>query len=275
MEPASGRWPFANPRGTSGTKEDLVMLKTLLAAVLGIFSLAANASQLVRLEVTQDANSYNVYVEMELDAPVEEVRAILTDYTHLDRLNASITASEIIAAQGDGAIRVLTRFENCILIFCMTVQRVEDVTEDAQGRILVAMVPEASSFRSGRASWEVKGAGSGSRVIHRAMLEPDFWLPPWIGTAILKATLRREIRTSFENLECLARTHALPHPPVVRTAVAAEHHSNVVHAVTRQGSDRTRRSPRVVPARETLDTRELTVMADAGGFHSESRLSCH
>ena len=188
------------------------MLKKLLAAVLGIFSLTANASQLMRLEVNQHANSFTVYVEMELDAPVEKVRAILTDYTHLDRLNASITASEIIDAKGGGAVRVLTRFENCILFFCMTVQRVEDITEDAQDRILVAMVPNASSFRSGQASWEVKSTGPGSRVIHRATLEPDFWLPPWIGTAILKATLRREIRTSFESLECLARTDALPPP---------------------------------------------------------------
>ena len=74
--------------------------------------------------------------------------------------------------------------------------------------------------------WEVTGTGSGSRVIHRATLEPDFWLPPWIGTAILKAALRREIRTSFENLECLTRTNALSHPEV-KTAVAEEHHWNV------------------------------------------------
>ena len=168
------------------------MLKTLLAAVFGLFSLTANASQLVRLEVDQNANSYTVYVVMELDAPVDKVRAILTDYAHLDRLNASITASEIIGARSDGTVRLLTRFENCILFFCMTVKRVEDITEDAQGRILVALVPEMSSFRSGQASWEVKSIGSGSRVIHRAKLEPDFWLPPWIGTAILKATAPRD-----------------------------------------------------------------------------------
>jgi hypothetical protein len=89
----------------------------------------------------------------------------------------------------------------------MTTQRVEDITEDAQGHILVALVPEASSFRSGQASWEVTNTGSGSRVIHRATLEPDFWLPPWIGTAIVKATLRREIQASFENLEMSAVTH--------------------------------------------------------------------
>jgi hypothetical protein len=197
------------------------MLKTLLGAVLGLFSLTATASQLVSLEINRQADSYTVYVVMELDAAAGKVRALLTDYAHLDRINASITASKIIDSRGDGTVRVLTRFRNCILVFCMTVQRVEDVTEDAQGRILVALVPEASSFRSGQSSWEVTGTGSGSRVIHRATLEPDFWLPPWIGTAILKAALRREIRASFENLECLTRTNTPSQPTVQTIAVNA------------------------------------------------------
>jgi hypothetical protein len=165
---------------------------------------------------------------MELDAPAEKVRAILTDYAHLDRLNASIIASKIMDDKNDGTVRVLTRFENCLVFFCMTVQRVEDITEDDQGRILVTLVPDASSFRSGQALWEVTSTGSGSRVIHRATLEPDFWLPPWIGTAILKATMRREIRASFENLECLTRTDTLPYP-AIQTAALAEHRLNMAH----------------------------------------------
>jgi Polyketide cyclase / dehydrase and lipid transport len=259
MEPDSSRWPFETSHGSSGKMEDLAMLKTLLAAVLGLFAFTANASQLVRLEVDQHADIYTVYVEMELDAPVERVRAILTDYAHLDRLNPSITASEIIDHEGGGTVRVLTRFENCILFLCLTVQRVEDITEDAQGRILVAMVPDASSFRSGQASWEVESTGSGSRVIHRARLEPDFWLPPWIGTAILKGTLRREIRASFERLECLARTDSLPHPPTVQTELATEHPLTVSPVVAHQGSDRTQLSRMAVKAGEALDARDLSV----------------
>jgi hypothetical protein len=77
----------------------LAMLKTRLAAVLGSFSLTAYASHLVRLQVDQHATSYTVYVVMELDAPAEKVRALLTDDAHLDRLNASITASKIIDAR--------------------------------------------------------------------------------------------------------------------------------------------------------------------------------
>ena len=182
------------------------MFRKLLAlSALHALSLTANASQLVRLEVDQRADIYEIRVEMEVDAPAEAVRAILTDYANLDRLNASITASEVVGTNHEGAVRVLTRLRNCILFFCMDIQKVEDVTEDHQGRILVAMVPGSSNFRSGHASWEVRSTGNRSRVIHHAKLEPDLWIPPWMGTAILKNTLRQEIQESFENLDCLAR----------------------------------------------------------------------
>ena len=178
----------------------------LAGSLLCLLSLAANASQLVRLDVSQRASVYEIRVEMEVDAPADNVRAILTDYAHLDRLNSSITASEVIDAGQNDTVRVLTRMKNCVLFFCMTLHKVEDVTEDEQGRIVVTIVPESSSFRSGQASWEIKSLGGKTLVIHYATLEPDLWIPPWMGTAILKDALRRELVKSFSTLDCLART---------------------------------------------------------------------
>jgi len=182
------------------------MLQNLIAAtLLGILSLTANASQFVLLEVNQQADIFIVHVEMNFEAPAERVRSILTDYENLDRLNASITSSEIIGASQNGIVRVLTRFSNCVLFFCMDIQKVEDISEDEHGRILVVMVPDSSNFHSGQTSWQVLSTGSGSRVILHANLEPDLWLPSWLGSTIIKNTLRREIQESFDNLECLAR----------------------------------------------------------------------
>ena len=82
----------------------------------------------------------------------------------------------------------------------------EDVIEGKDGRITVAMVADSSDFRSGHAVWEVKSTAHGSRVIHHARLEPDISLPAWMGAAIVKNSLRQELRQSFENLECLTRS---------------------------------------------------------------------
>jgi hypothetical protein len=169
---------------------NIMFRKLFLILTLVFWSLGTEASQLVQLEVYRKADVYEIRVIMEVDAPAEAVRAILTDYARLDRLNASITASEIIGVGYDGTVRVLTHMENCILFFCMKMQKVEDVSEDDQGRIQVSIVPDSSSFRSEESSWEIQSKQNGSRVLHHAKLVPDLWVPPWIGTAILKNSLR-------------------------------------------------------------------------------------
>ena len=73
--------------------------------------------------------------------------------------------------------------------FLYEYKKVEDVIEDESGRITVAMVADASDFRSGHAVWEVKSTAHGSRIIHHARLEPDISLPSWIGASIVKNSL--------------------------------------------------------------------------------------
>ena len=191
------------------------MLKKLIVVTgLWLVSNSANASQIVRLQVEQHADVYHVYVEMNIDAPAERVREILTDYEGLQRLSQTITSSRVIDSADNRAVRVLTRFEKCVLFFCMSLHKVEDISEDLDGRLIVSMVPDASSFRSGQSSWEVQSTINGSRVIHQASLEPDIRLPAWMGRSIMKNTLRQEIEESFENLECLSRKECQAQPEV-------------------------------------------------------------
>jgi hypothetical protein len=208
MESPGDGWPADTVSGGTDPPEGFAMMRDLMTfSVLGLLTLASDASQLLQLDVSQQADVYVVHVEMEFDAPAERIRTLLTDYDNLDRLNASITSSEVIDAEAQGAVRVRTRIRKCILFFCLNVQKVESVTQDERGRILTVIDPAASSFRSGEASWEVHGLGNRSRVVHHARLEPDLWIPPWMGIAILKDALRREIRECFENLDCLTHGH--------------------------------------------------------------------
>ena len=181
------------------------MKQWMVVAGLYLISLSANASQLIRLDVEHKDDGYNVYVEMDVNASAEAVLAILTDYENLNRLSDSIVESKVINSTNENVTRVQTQIENCVFFFCMNIKKVEDVTEDKNGRITVAMVADSSDFRSGHAVWEVKSIARGSRVIHQARLEPDIALPSWMGATIVKKSLQKELRQSFENLECLSR----------------------------------------------------------------------
>jgi hypothetical protein len=185
------------------------VLRILIAALVpALLSLAAQASELVRLDVDRQDDAYTVHVEMLYNTPPGQLRAILTDYANLDRLNTSITDSRILGMNPDGTLRVLTRFEHCVLLYCVELQKVEDIAEDEQGRIRVVMVPDASSFRSGIALWDIQREGSGSRVVLHAQLVPDLQLPAWLGAGLVKNALRRQIRDSFDSLDILVNEAA-------------------------------------------------------------------
>jgi hypothetical protein len=97
-----------------------------------------------------------------------------------------------------------------VLVFCVNLQKVEDISEDERGRIRMIMVPDESSFRSGVSSWDIQHDDHGSRVILRARVEPDTLLPTWLGDGIIKRTLYREIELCFENLAALVDDTARP-----------------------------------------------------------------
>ncbi|CAN5357092.1 hypothetical protein BH11PSE11_BH11PSE11_37900 [soil metagenome] len=61
----------------------------------------------------------------------------------------------------------------------------------------------------------------------------------------------------------------------VQTAVDTTHHLIVAHEVTNVGNDRTQLSTMATQAREAIDSKELTVIADRGYFKGEEILSCH
>lgn len=147
---------------------------------------------------------------MHVDAPSDDVYRVLTDFAHIYRLNPAITESRTLPSTTPGVTRVRTRIEDCILLHCVTILRVEEIREAGPGRLHVETDPGPSDFRSGTARWRVEPEGAGSLVIYEASMEPDFFLPPLLGRMFMKKGLRDGIKESFENLERIARLDARP-----------------------------------------------------------------
>ena len=50
--------------------------------------------------------------------------------------------------------------------------------------------------------------GEHTQVTYQAYMEPDFFIPPLIGSYFVRRNIRKEIMTSFTRLECVAQTQA-------------------------------------------------------------------
>ena len=167
------------------------------------------AGQLESISITEIQGEYATRIVALVDAPVEYVLAVITDYKHIYRINPSIVESEFLPAGDDGVTRVRNRIEHCLYVFCFEVEIVEDVELIGDGNLLATIVPELSSFESGNAMWHLRPfEDQRTRIQYRANFRPDFFIPPVIGSLIIKSKLREEFTASFTRIECNARIMA-------------------------------------------------------------------
>lgn len=176
------------------------VLTVLFIPVLPLYAL-----DITELQVYENNGVYYIKVVAEIDAPVEYVHKALTDFDHLYRLNPSIIESQLLPSPNDAVVRVKTRISDCIFIFCMEIDRVEDVYKFPGYGLRTVIIPALSSFRSGKADWQIEGRKERSRIIYEAQMEPDFVIIPVFGSPFVKSLLRKGTATSLNRIECVAK----------------------------------------------------------------------
>lgn len=166
---------------------------------------AAGAGDIRQVSVDRHGDLYRMEVDALVQAPASGVRARLTDYAHLDRLNGSIKSSELLpgTAPGEPRVRIVTRA--CVWFFCRTIEQVQSVRETRDGWIEARVIPELSDFKRGSARFSIHPEAGGTRVLILSEVEPDFWIPPVIGPWLIKRKLRSEVLETVSNLEAHAR----------------------------------------------------------------------
>lgn len=153
-------------------------------------------------EVAHDDGRYRLDLSMRIDSAPAAVYAIVTDYDRLARISRTIIDSAEL--EHDAGIRRRLVTETCIWFFCFEATMVEDITE-SDGSVHARIVPELSDYRYGESVWQVSASNGGTRVMYQCVIEPDFWVPPVIGTWMLKMRMREEAERTVLNIEQLTR----------------------------------------------------------------------
>ncbi len=184
-------------------------LQLLLVCLLSVSSDYVVATELQYLSVSHEDSVYHVDMVIRVNAPLHQVRAVLTDYENLSKLNPAIISSEVLLAPQAGVARVRTRIHECVVLICFEMVRVEDVTEDGERGLRAEIVAEQSDARSGRVDWSFDIDGGHTLVSYQAAIEPEIWIPPVIGPPLFKRKLRQHVLRTGQNLEQLATQPAL------------------------------------------------------------------
>jgi len=182
-----------------------IKLCALLGALSGGATSGAHAADPL-VTVTEADDAYTLRAVAVLDAPLEYVFRVITDYRHADRINPAITSIEILPTARDGVTRVKHRSEHHFGPFSFEIEWVGDMVETGQRRVDITTVPERSSFESGSAVWEIRPDGDRTRVRHESTMRPKFSILPVIGDYLVKKHVEEATRDIFHRIERQARS---------------------------------------------------------------------
>ena len=190
---------------TSIIKVLRLSLSTFLIFLCLSFITVADSSNLDDVVVFEKDGAYHISVTAEIAAAEEHVRQVLTDYVHIYRLSDSIIESKVI----ESSIEEKTQVETVILcgipVVCKEVTLVEEVSTLESGNLQTVILPEKSDFRSGKAIWEIIAKGDKTQLTYQANIEPDFFIPPILGTKLVIANMRNEYKIALYRIEHIAR----------------------------------------------------------------------
>lgn len=177
------------------------------ALLLGALHPAA-AVTVNRIALTDSAGRYTVAFDVSMHAEPRTVRRIITDYNRLSRLSHLVKQSRIVAVLPDGRQQISITLRGCVLFFCKSVHRVEDVADEPDGDIVTKALPRESDFSYAVERWRILPQAGGTRLEYQATLVPSFFIPPLIGPYIVKSEIRRELMQTARQVEILADRHA-------------------------------------------------------------------
>ncbi|MGH8218213.1 MAG: SRPBCC family protein [Steroidobacteraceae bacterium] len=186
----------------------LALRPALLTAALVIAALQpgrATAAQIGPIRIALHDGGYDVAFDAVVEAPRDRVFAILSDYAHLARINPQITSSSSRRSPTGAGERVRTVLHSCIWVFCKNLVQIEDVRARGSNTLIARIIPGGGDFSGGTSLWHLERDGAATRLHYEATRKLTAWLPPFIGTAVVKHTLRAQFRATINALERLAR----------------------------------------------------------------------
>ncbi len=176
----------------------------LTAIAVALLPAAAQGLSVQSLDASLQEGVYRISLVVRVDAPVQDVAAVLTDYAAYRRLDPRIRDSAVLPSENADVELVRTVVRACAGFFCRNVERVERV-ERREGELLATVIPERSELRRGltRTTWQA--ADEATDVTYEAEFVPDFWVPSVIGRRFAVRALKASTLELFDNVEKRAR----------------------------------------------------------------------
>lgn len=158
------------------------------------------------VEVRKENNHYYLHIIANVNANVDNVINIITDYKNLPSINPYLKESKLLDKPDDERTIVNMLTEICVLFLCYNIRHVQTFRLIENGILFSRIIPGKSDFHAGWMRWEIKEIDSNkispvTQIILNIEMVPDFFVPPVIGPYQIKKIMLEMTRATISNLE--------------------------------------------------------------------------
>jgi hypothetical protein len=182
--------------------------KTLLLIAISVSYVSSTLPATLRtVDVSRNKDRYQVVADTYLDASPAAIYKVLLDFDgdRYQRISEIYKESSYLPPDSDGTPLVYTRVEGCLIGYCRSMRRVERLEIVTPEFIRSRTIPERSDFKYSLSEWTFTAEDNGTRVTYKMEMEPNFWLPPFVGPWFLKRTLLKGAPAAIDQIELLAQ----------------------------------------------------------------------
>jgi hypothetical protein len=147
----------------------------------------------VAIEVTRSGDTLRVTASAEIEGTIARTWQVLTDYDRLAEIVPDLRVSRVISRKGN-LVQLEQKGEARLLFFSFPVDVRLAITEHPRERIVSRAV--SGNFRDMQGAYTLEGKEGRVLLRYKGSMVPDFYVPPFIGTWVL----RHSIETSFQAL---------------------------------------------------------------------------
>jgi hypothetical protein len=179
-----------------------------LLATVSLWSVAAGAFEIEKSETRYADRRFQCELSVKLDAPPDEVQAVLRDYERYPSLDTRILQARVLERPEPNVVVLETTVRACFVWFCRNVTRVERVQE-SEHALAATTDPSRSDVRFGETHTQLSpDENGGTRVHYRTSITPGFWIPSVVGRRWMLRTLEDATGDLFMNVEMRAKKAA-------------------------------------------------------------------
>jgi carbon monoxide dehydrogenase subunit G len=167
-------------------------------ALLAFTAGQSGAADDLAVQVERKGRSFAVQAGATVAAPLSLVWEVLTDYDNLARFIPGI-AESVVQQRATNRLLLEQRGEARFLVFSYPIQVRLEVLESPRERIVSRAVAGNLKRMSGR--YDLQAENGGIRLRYTGELEPDFKLPPIIGTLAVRNMVEEQFAAMVAEIE--------------------------------------------------------------------------